>query len=185
MKAPVRTSAPATTPITVAETKAHLRVSHTAEDTLIGTYLDAATAHLDGWHGILGRCMVTQTWRQDLEGFSTVMDMPFPDAASVSVAYYDADNVSQTLAGTNYNLVNGNGRAWLQISESGNWPVTYDRPDAVQITATYGYGAAAAVPANLKAAIMLHVGVMFGARADGELPQAYHALIAPHRVVGM
>lgn len=185
MKAPVRTSAPATAPITVSEAKAHLRVSHSTEDTLIGTYVDAATAHLDGWTGILGRCLVTQSWRQDLDAFSDTMDLPFPDAASVTIAYYDADNVSQTLSSTNYDLINSDGQSWVQISETGAWPATYDRPDAVRITGVYGYGAAASVPASLKAAIMLHVGVLFTARADGELPPAHAALIAPYRVVGM
>lgn len=185
MLKPVRTSAPATTPITVTEAKAHLRVSHTAEDTLIGTYVDAATAYLDGWSGVLGRCMVTQTWRQDFDGFSSPMNLPFPDAASVSIAYYDADNVSQTLSSTNYDLITSDGQSWVQISESGNWPTTYERPDAVRVTATYGYGNAAAVPAALKAALLLHVGSLFMGRADGDLPPAHTALIAPYRVVGM
>ena len=189
MLAPVRTSAPAATPITLTEAKAHLRVGHTAEDTLIGIYIDAATATLDGWTGILGRCIVTQTWRQDFDGFYDDMRLPFPDVQSVTVAYYDTANTSQTLGSGNYVLVNYPGGASVQLAEGGSFPATYDRPDAVRVTLVAGYGAASAVPAALKAAMLLHVGVMFTARGDadgsGELPPAYHALIAPYRVVGV
>lgn len=189
MLAPVRTSAPATTPITLTEAKAHLRVGHTAEDTLIGIYIDAATAVLDGWTGILGRCMVTQTWRQDFDGFYDDMRLPFPDVQSVTVAYYDSTNTSQTLSGSVYTLVNDAGGARIELAYNQTFPATYDRPDAVRVTMVAGYGAASAVPAALKAAMLLHVGVMFTARGDadgsGELPPAYHALVAPYRVVGV
>lgn len=189
MLVPVRTSAPATTPISSTEAKAHLRVGHTTEDTLIGIYIDAATAALDGWTGILGRCMVTQTWRQDFGAFCEDMRLPFPDVQSVTVAYYDTANTLQTLSTGNYVLVNFPGGASVQLAEGGSFPATYDRPDAVRVTMVAGYGAAAAVPAALKAALLLHVGVMFTARGDaegsGELPLAYHSLVAPYRVVGL
>lgn len=189
MLSPVRTSAPATTPITLTEAKAHLRVGHTAEDTLIGIYIDAATATLDGWTGVLGRCMVTQTWRQDFDGFYDDMRLPFPDVQSVTVAYYDSTNTSQTLSGSVYTLVNDAGGARIELAYNQTFPATYDRLDAVRVTLVAGYGAASAVPAALKAAMLLHVGVMFTARGDadgsGELPPAYHALVAPYRVVGV
>jgi uncharacterized phiE125 gp8 family phage protein len=185
MLAPVRTSAPATNPITLAEAKAHLRVSHTAEDELIAFYIDAAVAALDGWSGILGRCMVTQTWRQDYGCFSDEMRLPMHGVASVTVTYYDSANAMQTLGSSNYALVNRRDGAAVVRSDSGSFPSTYDRPDAVQVAAVCGYGAASAVPAALKAAILLHVGALFEGRADGNLPPAYGALISPYRLVGI
>lgn len=182
---PVLTVAPAELAVTLAQAKAHLRVDYTVDDDSIVIYVSAAIARLDGWAGILGRCLVTQTWRQDFAGFDDRMALPFPDVASVTVTYRDAANAVQTLASTNYQLVNGRGRSWIEIAEGGSWPGSYDRPDAVSVAMVCGYGAAAAVPAPLKAAILLHVGVQFGNRADGELPPAYDALIAPYRRVGL
>lgn len=54
-----RITAPTIEPITLAIAKAHLRVTHTAEDTLIPIYISAAVSKLDGKDGLLGRAMVT------------------------------------------------------------------------------------------------------------------------------
>jgi uncharacterized phiE125 gp8 family phage protein len=186
MLAPVRTAAPSTTPVSDTEAKAHLRVSHTAENALITIYIDAATARLDGWTGILGRCMVTQTWRQDYGGFCEDMRLPFPDVSAISsVTYFDEANASQTLASSNYELVNRRDGARLLLAEGGSYPSTYDRADAVKVTFVAGFGNAAAVPAALKAAMLLHIGVMFEGRSEGDLPPAYDALVAPYRRVGV
>ena len=64
MHRPVLVTPPAETPVSRTEAKAHLRVDGTGDDDLIDGLIDAAVAHLDGYTGILGRCMVTQTWRQ-------------------------------------------------------------------------------------------------------------------------
>lgn len=42
--------------------KAHLRVLHDDEDLDIQALTDAATSWLDGWDGVLGRCIMPQTW---------------------------------------------------------------------------------------------------------------------------
>jgi len=61
---PVRVTAPADRPVTLAEVKNHCRIDHSDDDTLVQSYIDAAVAHVEGWSGVLGRCLVTQTWRQ-------------------------------------------------------------------------------------------------------------------------
>jgi len=69
MYAPIRTTPPATLPVSLTEAKLHLRVDHDDEDLLIEGLIGAATDHLDGWTGILGRCLEEQEWRQDFDGF--------------------------------------------------------------------------------------------------------------------
>ena len=55
---------PPTTPIaTIVEAKAQARVDGDDEDALIQTYLDAATSWVDGFDGVLGRCVMSQTWQ--------------------------------------------------------------------------------------------------------------------------
>ena len=54
-----RITAPSVEPIDLATAKLHMRVTHTAEDTLIPIYISAAVAYLDGPDGVLGRALVT------------------------------------------------------------------------------------------------------------------------------
>jgi len=160
MLAPVRTAAPATTPITLAEAKAHLRVTTSDDDTIIGGLVQAATDRLDAWYGILGRALVTQTWRVDFSEFDYAdhYHLPFGPVQSVtSVAYWDVDNVDTVFSSSNYTLHHEDQGYFIRLSNSASWPSLYERVDAVRITFVAGYGAAAAVPEPIKIAIKFMV----------------------------
>lgn len=189
MLAPVRTIAPATEPVTLEEAKAHCRVEHTADDTLITGLIAAATGHLDGWSGILGRCLITQTWRQDFGGFACKLRLPLGPAASIaSITYYDGDNAQQTLDAEAYGLFVDAAGPYAALKPDQVWPGCYSRRDAVSVT--YVCGAAAVLPA-IKSAILMLVGHWYANReavsAGGlaETPMAVSALLAPLRRVGV
>lgn len=181
--APVRTVAPTSDPVTLTEAKAHLRVTDTNEDTLIAALIDAAVSYLDGWSGVLGRCIVTQTWRQDLPEFYDRMRLPFPDVQSVTIAYTDDDSVAHTLASSTYHLVTRQDGAYVELADDQSWPATIDKYDAVRITMVCGFST---VPPALKMAVLMHVAAMFENRGqDAPMPFAYDALITPFRRVGV
>lgn len=184
--APVRTVAPTAAPVTLAEAKAHLRVTDSNEDDLIAALIDAAVSQLDGWNGILGRCIVSQTWRQDMADFPETFRLPFPDVQSVVIAYSDTANAAQTYSSANYHLVNAPGAGHILLDATASWPSVYDKPNAVRVTMVCGF---ATVPPALKHAILLHVGAMYENRASQSatalMPFAYDALIGPFRVVGV
>lgn len=186
MLAPVRTVAPASMPVTLAEAKAHLRVDHDDQDDLITAQIKAATAYLDGYAGILGRALITQTWRQDLAGFAFRLTLPVsPVIAIVSVSYVDAGNVQQVLDASAYNLFADARGAHVALRPGQSWPVTFRRADAVSVTFTAGYGAAADVPEPIRQAILLIVQRLFdGADTsiDVAIDRVVHALIAPYRM---
>lgn len=191
MLAPVRTAAPSATPVSLTEVKAHCRVEGTDSDTVLTALLNAAVDHLDGWSGILGRAMVTQSWRQDFCGFATPLRLPLGPAASItSVTYYDADNAQQTLADTVYVLRADALGAYLDLKAGQSWPSAYGRADAVSVTFVAGTDAAD-VPAALKAALLMLVSHWFHNReavGDGslaEIPMGASALVAPYRRVGV
>jgi hypothetical protein len=73
-------------PATRDEAKAQCRVDGTEQDALIDGLLASAVAHLDGWTGILGRCMMPQTWRVTVADAGVVV-LPFPDVSDVSAGY--------------------------------------------------------------------------------------------------
>jgi len=69
MYRPVLVTAPTAMPVSLTEAKAHLRVTSSDEDALITALIASATAYLDGWTGILGRCLMQQIWRQHYDCF--------------------------------------------------------------------------------------------------------------------
>jgi uncharacterized phiE125 gp8 family phage protein len=184
MQRPVRITAPAETPVSLAEIKEHLRVSHADEDSGLTGMIAAATAYLDGYAGILGRCMVSQVWSQSFDEFPSGFELglPFPDVSSVTVTYRDTDGAAQTLASSVYALVADDGGALLMLQDGQVWPVTAARPDAVTVQMTVGYGAASAVPAALRHAVKVLAGAMYEGR-EGQMDGApmFDALIAPYR----
>ncbi len=185
MLAPVRTVAPATTPVSLAEAKAHLRVDHDDQDDLISAQIKAATAYFDGYSGILGRALITQTWRQDFAGFLDRLPLPVsPVTSIVSVSYHDAGNVEQTLDAGVYDQHADARGAHVARKSNQSWPSTFPRVDAVSVTFTAGYGAAPDVPEPIRQAILLIVQRLFdGADTsiDVAIDRVVHALIAPYR----
>lgn len=191
MLAPVRTVLSSTPLVTLAEAKLHLGIINSVEqDALINSLVNAATSYLDGYSGILGRAMLTQTWRQDFAGFSKCMRLPVGNLIAVSsVQYYDSFNNLQTLSADAYSSLSDELGPFLVLNSGFSWPSTFDRRDAVRVTWTAGYGPAATdVPAAIKEAVLLLVGHFYGNREAvtvgtlaSELPLGVAALISPYR----
>jgi uncharacterized phiE125 gp8 family phage protein len=191
MLAPVRTIAPADPLLTLADAKAHLRVDHADEDALISSLIDAAAAHVDGYNGILGRALITQTWVVEFPTFTNRMDVPLGPIQSATIQYYDSLNALQTLATSVYAVLSDGLGPYVTLKYNQQWPQTYTRDDAVKITWIAGYGAAAAVPASIRSAMLLLIAHWYDNRSTvsvgesvSEMPFAAAALLAPFRRVG-
>lgn len=97
MKPPYLVTPPATPIVSLIDMKAHLRVTHVLEEDLITGYISAATSYLDGWKGVLGRAVVSQTWREEFDGFGDLR-LALPDVASITVTAFDAAGGAVTVA---------------------------------------------------------------------------------------
>lgn len=199
--APVRVTAPAALPVSAGEAKAHLRVptSNTTDDTYIASCLATAVQRIDGHAGILGRCLVTQTWRQDFEGWPVLgfLRLPFPDvdADSVAISYLDTLGDEQTVPDDQYEVLHDAQGCLIRLRGTFTSPsLEDDRAAPVWVTFDAGYGDAADVPAPIKAAILLMVGDLYENREDTvvgtsldvrPLPRGVDALLAPYRRVGL
>ena len=196
MFVPVQTSAPAVAIISTADAKAHLNVDTSDDDTLIDSYVAAATERLDGRGGILGRCLITQSWRQDYTAWDDKMRLPFPDVQSVSsVQYYDSTNTLVTVNSSVYELIEDAGGSYVFFKDAFTEPTLYDdRSVRVQITFTAGYGAAATnIPQPIIHAALLMVGDWYehrsvaitGAMTNAvPMAAAVSALLAPYKRIG-
>lgn len=191
---PYRVTAPAGLPVALADAKRHLRVEHGEDDPLISTLIEAATSHLDGWAGILGRCLINQQWAVQMPGFPAVdptLRLPFPDVTAATVSYRDEAGASQTVPSGDILLLNDSlGGAVWRLPESG-WPATASRPDAVTVTFTAGYGATPeSVPAPIRTAILMIVGDLYKNReaqvSERMRDNPFLAMtLAPYRRVGL
>lgn len=187
---PVRAAAPAATPVTLAEAKAHLRVDHSDDDALITALIEAATGHLDGWTGVLGRALVTQTWTQAFDVFLDPLRLPLPAKTIASITYVNTTGATTTVSSDDYVLAADALGSFVETAYGVTWPDARDQARAVTVTFTAGE-AAAAVPAAIKAAILLMVGDLYANRegvVTGTITAVnptVSALIATYRRVGV
>lgn len=180
MITPVQTIAPAAF-LTLPEVRAHLRIDHAHEDTLLQGYIAAAMGWLDGWRGVLGRCILTQTWSLRCDVLAD-MRLPFPDVQSAVVTYLDTAGATQTVAAENYRVRTIHGAGHLTFAEGYAAPaVQSGRDDAVTVSAVYGLAVA---PAPFKVAALMLVAHWHANRegAGTDIPPAVTAMIAPWRV---
>lgn len=73
---PTLITPPADMPVTLDEAKAHCRVDGLEDDALITGLIAGAVGHLDGWTGVLGRCIMPQTWRVTAAAGDVVLPLP-------------------------------------------------------------------------------------------------------------
>ena len=106
------------------------------------------------------------------------------------ITYLDAGGDLQTLSADAYVLDAVTAPGYVFEADGYAWPATADSANAVTVRVVCGYGNAAAVPAGIKAWMLLQIGAMFehrGAISSGrsvaELPGGFVArLLDPYRV---
>lgn len=163
----------------------------TDEDVLIRALIQSVTDHLDGWSGTLGRCLVEQTWRMSFSAFPScgLLRLPLGPLASspaIAVTYRDEADATQTLSAGAFQVAEDEIGPLVALATGQSWPSTYVRVDAVSVSAKFGYGAEADVPAPIKAAILLMVGDLYinrEAKISNKLIPNHTAemLLAPYR----
>lgn len=126
--------------LTVDELRAQVRADSDDEDDQLEAYLAAATGHLDGYGGILGRAIGAQTWRLYLAAFPAKrIRLPLPPLRAVtSITYRDANGDQQTLAADRYVVLEGE-RAEIELAHGATWPSTRGGARAVAITFICGW----------------------------------------------
>jgi uncharacterized phiE125 gp8 family phage protein len=174
---------PASTPVTMAEVKDYLRVAHNDEDIQILQYIRAATSYLDGRLGVLGRCLITQTWEITLDAFPPgEIELPLPPVQSVtSVTFVDPAGTTATVPANDYTVDTASATA--RIVPKTDWPDTAETVNAVTIRFVTGTEPVN-VPGALKDAVLVLVAARYNDRIGMENPAILGSLIAPYRTAG-
>lgn len=173
MRRHVRSVAPAAEPLLLADVKLHLRVEHSADDTLITALIQAAREQAESY---TGRALITQTWVLTDEAPSDPLLLPrWPALAITSIT----DSGVATSAYTAYLGDDA------QLVPTAGWGGT------VIVTYTAGYGTAgSAVPAAIRQWMLLQIGQWYEHREGvavvgaASIPQQLpfvDALLSPYR----
>ncbi|WP_333848548.1 head-tail connector protein [Phaeobacter italicus] len=186
---PILTAPPAESPVSLDEVKAQASVDFADDDALLTGLRDAAVAYLDGFRGVLGRAMVTQTWQVQRATWVRELRLPVPDVSAVAISYTDAAGVEQTVAAGNIHVLPIATGTLVRLSDDFGLPaLEVGNPAPITVQFTCGFGAAADVPANLKLAINALAATWYETRSaqpDEALPMGVEVLIRPYRWVAV
>src|SRR5690606_11802999 len=102
----------------------------------------------------------TQTWQLSLPSVPRKVWLPrsTPLQTVTHIKYYDASNVLQTWAASNYIVPDFAEPAVVEVLDTAVFPSIYTRSDAVQIEYVTGATTVESVPQALKQALLLLVG---------------------------
>tara|TARA_R110002050_G_scaffold124877_1_gene244202 strand:+ start:4902 stop:5492 length:591 start_codon:yes stop_codon:yes gene_type:complete len=179
--------------ISVATAKNFLRVTNSAEDTLIGTLIIAAVEVAQNYTNSrfldTEYIMTMDSWTDVLvQNDLPQIILPYAPLSSIEhLKYYDSANVHQTWSASNYSVnkyINQSG--FLEIDSGVTTPTLYDRPDAIEIKFKAGYGTSGSdVPESIKIAILLILGKMYEMREDSvsKLPKSSEYILDPYRFI--
>lgn len=193
----VEATSPAVEPVTLSEAKAHMRVTHTDEDTLITSLIVAARNYVEG---LANRPLVNRTYTLKLDRFPGGYEIILPAgkvSAVSSITYVDTAGATQTLSAGAYTLEGQRLPSSIVINPStiSAWPSTryYAGISSVTVSYTAGYGAAAAnVPQALRQAVLMSVAYWYDiARETGsetaltEVPHGVESLARMYSIPRM
>lgn len=193
-------------PISLAETKLHLRVDFDDDDTLIESLITAARQYAEQ---LTGRTLVASQWQYNIDVFpydfpvsgnisapvrttasgyvqcwvdaGTIRLPRSPIKAVDSIRYIPSEASDYvTLDSSQYVVDTSSEPARIAPISNHYWPTTLAVPNAVQITFTAGYGT---VPQPIVTAIKLMIGNWYEQREDSkDIPKAAEYILSSYRV---
>lgn len=154
---------PATEPVTTAEAKTHLRVTHSNDDTYIDGLVEVARKNVETRTGFR---LFSQTTELRADAFDSVGLVKIsnksilslrvsPIIAVTSIKYDDIDDTEQTYASSKYWIDTLSVPARVQTKTY--WPNTKSKIGAVRIRLTTGWASADNIPEHFKLALKMLV----------------------------
>ncbi len=161
---------PAAQLVDLKEAKQQCRVDGDDENPVLQRAIDAAMSWLDGYRGVLGRCILSQSWRRTIPGGAGTVRFPFPDVSCVSAEFAD----------------DAGGAATYVIRDTDRIELRSVQGRPVNVTITAGFGNVSDVPPAIKQAALMLVDFYYNNRGGGSegrgVPPEVDAMISPFRV---
>jgi uncharacterized phiE125 gp8 family phage protein len=181
----VLTAPPAIEPVSLAEAKAHLRISHSDEDQLIARLISSARRVVEARTGLL---LISQQWTcfRDAWPEDGMISVPLAPLISVNdLLVYGEDDVAATIDTAHYYADLASRPPRLLLRGSRLWAPPGRVGNGIAINVTAGFGAAStSVPEPLRQAMLVLTAHWYEHRGPGELPPVpltASALLSPYR----
>jgi uncharacterized phiE125 gp8 family phage protein len=179
----ILTTPPTVEPISLAEAKAHLRVTHTDDDTFISTLIITARRIIEQRYGL---SFMQQGWSVFLDRWpdNPMLTLPlYPVQSVTDVKIYGDDDVAATLDPAHYFLDAASRPSRLILRQGRIVPPPGRRANGIEVKLTAGFSS---VPQQVKQALLIIVADYYANRGDienGTLPLSALELLMPYREV--
>lgn len=192
MAALILLTGPATAgePVTLAELKAQMRVTHFDEDTLIASYGKAARQWAENY---CQRAFFTQTWNYFADTFPCGAEPLIVGrgiyASVTSFTYKNSSSQTTTLTSSNYQISAYTDPFKVYPALNTTWPVTDRSINNVNFRFVSGWSTVALIPQEIKQAILMLASHWYTFRepiitgaSKQDVPFAVEALLSPWKV---
>ena len=183
----ILTTPPPVEPLSLAEAKAHLRVTHSDDDIYISTLINSARSTVEQFCGL---ALIQQSWSVFYDSWPShgILNLPLAPILSITdLLIYGEDDVAAPIDHAHYFLDAASKPCRLLLRQGRSVPMPGRRANGIEIKLVAGFGAtAAAVPNQLKQALLLIIADWYASRGDvdaGDLPLSARSLLAPYRTV--
>jgi uncharacterized phiE125 gp8 family phage protein len=188
---------PATYPVSLYEAKKHVNAyDFDDDDELLNLYIRAATLNAENF---TGRAFIDQTVDFYIDGFpagKNYIELSKPPLIEFGGVFYSESATESEWDASSYLIDSASQKARVILSNGVSWPITTSVPNSVRMRYRAGYVAdaeasplVAAVPEDIKAAILLMVGTLYAQRETvvigqsvSELPWSAEMILRPHRI---
>tara|TARA_R100001509_G_scaffold140040_2_gene94712 strand:- start:6372 stop:6956 length:585 start_codon:yes stop_codon:yes gene_type:complete len=175
--------------VSLSEAKDHLRVSNSADDTLITNLILAATQAAQNY---TNRFFINHSVRMDCDTWEeTLYFYKSPVFSSTTIEYYGTSaTIYDVWDSSNYIVDKVHEPARLLLQADKSYPDLADRKAAIKITYVSGYGTASTdVPQAIKQAVLLMIGNFYENRQEvvvgriaTEMPKSAQYLLDQYKV---
>ena len=167
-------------PVGVPEFKSASRITTSSEDAYIATLLTAALEEAEPytWSAFCER--TCDAYYDDFAQLQHLL--PYPPLSSVtSVSYIDTDGETQTVSTDVWESAKKLGVGLVRLKHDQSWPTdVQSHADVVIVRFVCGYGAASAVPQDIKQAIIVHAQAVYFHRDEHVVPPAFYRKLSKH-----
>ena len=191
-------TAPSALPLSLAETRTHLRITDSCEDTYIKLLIQTVR---DFFEIFTNRTLINTTYKGFLDQFPGTFVYPYgyccedgilirkSKVSSITSIKYLLDSVLTTWDNSNYYVSESNMYPNIFLEDGKSYPTTDDRIQAIEIIFVAGYGATNTdIPSDIKMALLNHIAFLYENRGDCggdgtcELPCATKTIYNKYRI---